>query len=143
MSLNILPLSETIKNLNPDWVLLVLIYWTLAMPERIGVFNAWLLGVFVDVLTGRLIGMHGLTYALVSYACLKLHKRLRHYPIPQQSLFILFCLLSSQSIVFWIENIQNRTEFSFAFWLPVLMGTLVWPLVYSCLRFICALGRGD
>lgn len=143
MSLNILPLPEAIKNLNPDWVLLVLIYWALAMPERVGVFNAWLIGILVDVMTGRLMGMHGLTYALVSYACLKLHKRLRQYPLPQQSLFIFFCLLSSQTMVFWIENIQDTTKFSFLFWLPVFIGTFVWPLVASALRFIRTLGGGN
>lgn len=136
LSLNILPLPEAIKNLNPDWVLLTLIYWVLAMPERIGVFNAWLIGILVDVMTGRLMGMHGLTYVLVSYACLKLHKRLRQYPLPQQSLFIFLCLLSSQTMVFWIENIQDTTEFSLMFWLPVFIGTFAWPLVASALRFI-------
>lgn len=141
MSLNILPLPLYLKNLNPDWVLLSLIYWTLAIPERIGVFNAWVVGLFVDVLTGRLLGMHGLTYPLISYTCLKLHRRLRQYPVLQQALFVFLCLLFSQMMVFWIESIQGAIEFSSEFWLPVLMGTLFWPFIYAILRFIRLFGQ--
>jgi len=141
MSLNILPLSNAIKSLSPDWVLLVLIYWTLAVPERIGVFNAWILGIFVDVLTGRIFGMHGLIYALVNFTCLKLHRRLRHYPVLQQALFVFFCLLFSQVLVFWIENIQGATGLTWLFWLPVLTGTVCWPFIYAGLRWIRLLGH--
>ena len=38
--------------LRPQWVELVLIYWIMALPHRIGIFSAWVLGLFVDVLTG-------------------------------------------------------------------------------------------
>ena len=136
MSLKILPLPIVLSNINPDWVLLALIYWTLAIPEKLGVFNAWIVGLLVDVLTGRLLGQHALAYALISYACLTLHKRLRQYPIPQQSLFIFCGLLFSQILIFWIENMQGPHEFTITFWLPVFMGTLFWPLVYSVLRYI-------
>lgn len=140
MSLNILPLPIYLKSLNPDWVLLILIYWTLAIPEKVGVFNAWTVGLLVDVLMGRLLGMHALAYALISYSCLKFHKRLRRYPVLQQALFVSLCLLFSQMMVFWIESIQGATAFSFKFWLPVLVGTLLWPAVYSVLRFVRVLG---
>lgn len=141
MSLNILLLPSALKNLNPDWVLLVLIYWTLAIPEKIGVFNAWFVGIILDVLTGRLLGQHALAYALISFVCLKLHKRLRQYPLTQQSLFIFVSLLFSRTLVFWIENIQSSTEFTLIFWLPVFMGTLLWPIVFSALRCIRIFGH--
>ncbi len=141
MSFKILPLPVLLSNMNPDWVLLVLIYWTLAIPEKLGVFNAWIVGLLVDVLTGRLLGQHALAYALISYACLKFHKRLRHYPIPQQALFVFCSLLFSQILIFWIENIKSPTEFTMAFWLPVFVGTVCWPLVYSALRYIRIFGQ--
>lgn len=143
MCLNILPLSNVVKSLNPDWVLLVLIYWTLVVPERVGVFNAWLLGIMVDVLTGRLFGMHGLVYVLVNYTCLKFHRRLRHYPVIQQAVFVFVCLLVSQVLVFWVENIQGATGLTWLFWLPVLTGTFCWPFVYAGLRWIRVLGHID
>lgn len=136
MCLTILPLPNGLNYLNPDWVLLVLIYWTLIMPEKTGVFSAWGIDVMVDVLTGRLIGQHALIYALISYLCLKFHKRLKQYPVPQQSLCIFFCLLLSQMLMFWMENLQATTEFTAAFWAPAFIGTLFWPLIYFSLAYI-------
>lgn len=141
MCLKIMPLPDYLSRLNPDWVLLTLIYWTLAVPERMGVFNAWLVGIVVDVLTGRLLGQQALIYALASFTSLKFHRRLRQYPLPQQSLFIFCNLLFAQIMVFWIENINSLTEFTMTFWMPVITGTLLWPLIYLSLRFIRIFGQ--
>lgn len=141
MGLNIFSFPGFLQDLNPDWVLLTLIYWLLAMPERIGVFNAWGVGLLVDVLTGRLLGQHALTYALISYFSLKFHKRLRQYLLPQQSLYIFLCLFFSKIMEFMIENLQGDTEFTLAFWLPVFIGTFCWPVINIALRLIRVFGR--
>ena len=130
MCFNVAAWPQPMALFNPDWILLVLIYWTLATPERAGIFSGWAIGLLTDVLTGRMLGQHALTYSLVVYMCLKLHKRLRQYPLLQQG------LLSSQLIIFWIENTQNTTHFQAHFWLPIITGTFCWPLVYSFVRRI-------
>jgi cell shape-determining protein MreD len=53
MCLRIAPWQGEMAAFNPDWVLLVLIYWSLAIPDRVGIFHAWIFGLFTDVLTGR------------------------------------------------------------------------------------------
>lgn len=136
MCLTILPLPNLLSHLNPDWVLLTLIYWALAVPERIGVFNAWVVGIVMDVLTGRTLGQQALVYALVNFTSLKLHKWLRRYPLAQQSLFIFISLLCSKILIFWIEGINSATEFTVIFWMPALVGTLFWALIYLVLRHI-------
>jgi rod shape-determining protein MreD len=136
MCLRIAPLPGIVASLNPDWVLLALIYWTLAVPDRVGIFHAWTFGLLTDVLTGRLFGQYALAYSLVVYICLQLHRRLRQFPIVQQGLFIFFCLLLSQLLLFWIKNLQHPSQLQASFWLPVFTGTLCWPLVYTVLRFI-------
>lgn len=141
MALRVLPLNDALEYFNPDWVLLVLIYWSLAAPEKYGVFNAWCVGLLVDVLTGRLLGQYALIYALVCYFCVKLHKRIRHYLLPQQSLFVFACLLFGQFIIFWIERMQASNQLPLAFWFAVVSGTFAWPLVYMALRYVRSLGR--
>ena len=136
MSLRIAPWPHPLADINPDWVLLSLIYWSLAIPERVGIFHAWTFGLLTDVLTGRLFGQYALAYSLVIYLCLKLHKRLRQYPIIQQGLFIFFCLLLSQLLLFLIKNFQHPAQLQATFWLPVFSGTLFWPMVYTSLRFV-------
>jgi rod shape-determining protein MreD len=136
MCLRIAPMPGMMAAINPDWVLLSLIYWSLAVPERVGIFHAWAFGLLTDVLMGKLFGQYALAYSLVIYLCLKLHKRLRQYPLIQQGLFIFFCLLLSQLLLFWIKNLQHPSQLHPSFWLPVITGTLCWPLVYMMLRFI-------
>lgn len=136
MCLRIIPWPNAITSINPDWVLLALIYWALAMPERVGIFHAWTVGLLTDTLTGRLFGQYALAYSLVIYFCLILHKRLRQFPLPQQAVFIFLCLLLTQLLLFWLKNIQTPFQFRASFWLPVVTGTLCWPLVYTALRFV-------
>ena len=136
MCLRIAPLPASLIHLNPDWVLLMLIYWSLALPYQQGVFNAWIVGLFTDILMGRALGEHALIYALLIYICITLHKRLRQYPLLQQSMFIFSCLLGGQIMIFWIESIQGVTRFALSAWLPVITGTLCWPLIKPSLQFI-------
>jgi len=136
MCLRIAALPGDLAVLNPDWVLLTLIYWSLAVPERVGIFHAWTFGLLTDVLTGRLLGQYALAYSLVIYICLKLHKRLRQFPLVQQGLFIFFCLLLSQLLLFLIKNMQHPAQLHASFWLSVFTGTACWPLVFTVLRFI-------
>lgn len=141
MCLRIAPLSGDWALLNPDWVLLALIYWSLNLPERVGIFHAWIFGLLTDVLLGRLLGQYALAYALIIYICLKLHKRLRQFPFLQQGLFIFFCLLLSQLLLFFIKNLQHPAQLQASFWLPVITGTLAWPLVYGLLSFVSLFRR--
>ena len=136
MCLRIAPWPGEMAAFNPDWVLLVLIYWSLAIPDRVGIFHAWIFGLLTDVLTGRLLGQYALAYSLVVYICIKLHKRLRQFPMLQQGLFVFFCLLLSQLLLFFIKNLQHPAQLHASFWLPVFTGTLCWPLVYGVLRFV-------
>jgi rod shape-determining protein MreD len=136
MCLRIAPWPNSLASINPDWVLLALIYWALAVPERVGIFHAWTIGVLVEVLTGRIFGQYALAYSLIIYFCLIMHKRLRQFPLPQQGLFIFVCLLFSQMLLFWLNNIQRPVQLHTSFWLPVFSGTLCWPLIYTTLRRI-------
>lgn len=136
MCLKIAPWSGTLALLNPDWVLLALIYWSLALPERVGIFYAWTIGLLTDELTSQVFGQHALAYSLAIYACLKLHKRLRQYAILQQIFFIFCCLLLSQLLFFFIKNLQSTVQISNDFWLPILAGTVCWPVVYRLLRLL-------
>lgn len=143
MTLITIPWSKNIQLFAPDWVLLSIIYWGRAAPGRIGIFSAWALGLFADTLTGSLLGQHALSYALVMFITLNLHKRLRQFPIFQQGLFIFCCLSISQLIIYWINNSPSTQAFQLRFWLPLLTGTLCWPAVYFILRTIRSTQSGS
>jgi rod shape-determining protein MreD len=136
MALRIAPWSSSLELWNPDWVLLTLMYWSVAIPDRVGIFFAWTVGILTDELTGQLFGQHALTYSLIIYACLKLHKRLRRYPLLQQGAFIFVCLLFSQLLFFFLKNLQHSLPMTNDFWLPIITGAVCWPLVFKLLHTI-------
>lgn len=136
MALRILPLPHGLFVYNPDWVLLFLIYWNMALPERVGVGYAWFVGLLTDVLTGRMLGQHALAYAVVAYFCVRLHRRLRLYPLSQQTLSALVFLLLSQLLISWTQNIRDSNAIGATYWLPSLTGALFWPMVFLMLRHV-------
>jgi len=133
MALNIIPWAPPFLMAAPDWVLLTLIYWAIAAPETASVGKAWMVGLLVDVLTGQLLGQYALAYAVSVFLGVKQHKRIRHYPIIQQSLAVCIILLLARVLIFWTENINHQTM-PINFWLSVLTGALVWPVVSLTLR---------
>lgn len=133
MGLNIIPWSVSVINFAPDWVLLILIYWAFATPESVGVGSAWFVGLLVDVLTGQVLGQYALAYSVSVYLCVKQHKRIRQFPVIQQSLFVCTILLIAQMLIFWVEKI-NGVGTPLSSWLSVLTGGIVWPLVLFLIR---------
>lgn len=141
MVLRVMSLFPSLDLFNPDWIVLVLIYWCIALPDRFGVFTAFVVGLFTDVLTGHLLGQYALIYALISYFSIKEHRRLRQFPLPQQCLFILFCLTCGQGLLFGMASMQAANRLPLSFWYPILSGTLAWPLVFYVLRAIRLMAR--
>jgi rod shape-determining protein MreD len=136
MLLVALPLPEWAQQLRPDWALLVLIYWCMALPERFGIGLSWLVGLFIDVLTGALLGQHALAYAVVAFVVMKLHKRVRVFPLWQQALLVLILSLLSQLLTLWIKGAIDRVPGSWTYWLPSITSTLIWPWAFLLMRDI-------
>ncbi|NJD08547.1 MAG: rod shape-determining protein MreD [Methylococcaceae bacterium] len=134
MILRILPWPPQWLAANPDWVLLFVVYWNMAIPDRFGVVAAWTTGLFADALTGRMLGQHALAYTLVAFMCLRLHRQLRLSPLFQQGLMILLFHLLCQVLVFWTQNMRASPMAGATYWMPSLMGGLLWPVTFLTLR---------
>ncbi|MGB5540705.1 MAG: rod shape-determining protein MreD [Gammaproteobacteria bacterium] len=134
--LTIMPLPEWARYLRPDWVGLVLIYWCMAVPERVGVGSGWFAGLLVDLLTGAVLGQHALALAVVAFLTMKFHQRVRLFPILQQAFTVLVLLVLHQLIALWISRFIGRPGVPLHFWMPSLAGMLIWPAVYGILRGI-------
>jgi rod shape-determining protein MreD len=60
----------------PDMLAIVLVFWNIFLPSRIGLAPAWLLGLVMDVHQGVLLGQHALAYSILSYGAITLHRRI-------------------------------------------------------------------
>lgn len=121
--------------LRPEWVVLTLIYWVIALPQRIGIAVAWVVGLSVDVLLGSLLGQHALAFIIVAYIASSIYQRLRMFAIWQQSLIIFAIVGLNQLINFWIESITTMTEWSMWYLFPSVVSAFLWPWVFLILRY--------
>lgn len=134
--LTLLPLPEYARAYRPEWSALVLIYWCLALPERIGVGTAFVVGVLLDVVTGTLLGQHALGLTTIAYLTLVLHQRIRVFPVRQQAFTVLVLLLIYQLQLLWVMGITGHPPQSWTYWTASLTGTLLWPWTFITLREI-------
>ncbi len=132
--LTVLPLPEWVRIYRPQWYTLVLIYWTMATPQRVGVGIGWLTGIIVDVITGTLLGQHALALSLIAFITLKMHQRLRLFPLWQQSLTVLVLLLIEKLLQLWVMGAVGQPAPPLLFWAPPLVGMLLWPWLFIILR---------
>ncbi|MCW8825150.1 MAG: rod shape-determining protein MreD [Gammaproteobacteria bacterium] len=133
-ALTMLPLPEWAEVGRPEWITLVIIYWCLALPERIGVGVAWTAGLMLDVIHGSILGQYALTLALIAYFTLHFYQRIRIYRIWQQALVVLMLVLSEQLMIIWIKGVIDQAPESRLYWLPSLTTALLWPWTYHILR---------
>jgi rod shape-determining protein MreD len=132
--LTIMPMPDDVRFLRPDWVGLVLVYWCLALPERVGVISGWLAGLLVDLLTGAVLGQHALALTVVAWLTIRFHQRVRLFPLLQQAITVLVLLVLHQLLALWISRFIGRPPAAWYFWAPSFAGMLLWPIVFSTLR---------
>ncbi len=132
--LAIIPLPDWIAEFRPEWVTLVLIYWTIASPAKVGVTVAWCAGLLLDVSYGTLIGQHAIGMVLVIYVIHMQHQRLRVASLLQQALLILLLIFVKQLIILWVNGMLGRAPDSWLYFMPTITSALLWPWIHLILR---------
>lgn len=136
--LTILPLPEWSRMYRPEWLGLVIIFWCLATPTRFGVLTAWSIGLLEDALRGAVFGQHALVLALIAFLTLSMYRRLRVFPLLQQSLIVGGVLFLANALNLWIHNATGNLPGAWSYWWPPLAGLLLWPWIYPLLRSLQA-----
>ena len=118
----------------PDWVAVVLTFWGIHQPLRVGMAAAFGLGLMMDIADGSLLGQHALAYVLLAFVAGGLSRRILWFPLAQQALHVLPMLLGSQ-VVMLIVRLIGGGEFSgFMWFLSSVMAAVLWhPLTYLLL----------
>jgi rod shape-determining protein MreD len=130
----IMPMPLNIDMFRPDWVLIVLIYWSIALPNRVNVFTAWIMGFLVDVLLGSTLGVHAGTMAIVVFISASNFQKIRNFSLWQQSLIVAIFAALYHLIVFWLQHFILDVSFLVSYLYPVVTTLIVWPWAFLLLR---------
>ena len=144
LMLMILPLPDRVEPFRPDWVALTLIYWAMMLPRTWSVGSAWIIGIVLDVAQGTILGQHALALSVVVFVTVRFHLLMRVFPMQQLTATIFALLALYQFLLFWINGVAGIDVGLVHYWAPVIVGTLLWPLVtmlLSGVRLRVQLGR--
>jgi rod shape-determining protein MreD len=130
LALVAVPLPDSVAPLRPDWVAVVLLYWSLMAPRHFSLLTAFWMGIALDTLSGALLGQNALALLVVVYLAEKFPLRLRVFPLSQLAITVFLLLGLYEFILFWIDGMAGRSLPLVERWAPPLTGTLVWVVLY-------------
>lgn len=125
----VIPAEFPFDFFKPQLPLLILIYWVLFVPYRVGVATGWLVGLLIDMLQGGILGLHALQYAMIAYLCYHMGPRLRMFPMFQQMMAVMVFVGIVQMTTGWVDYFMNLPGYAFYPWLTLFSSAAAWPLV--------------
>lgn len=135
--LEVVPLSDNLDWVRPEWLLLVLLYWILSLPHRIGVLWGFMVGLYQDVLVGTTLGQWGLAYALGAYFMLAAYKRMRVFPPLQQSAVVFLLVGSAQLLAYLVQESVGRTFYPpYTILYSAAASAVIWRPLCALLRWV-------
>jgi rod shape-determining protein MreD len=113
----------------PDFVALVLLFWNIHQPRRVGIGIAFVLGIVMDVHDASLLGEHALAYTLLSYAAISIHRRMVPFPLWVQALHAVPLLVGAELVPFLIRILFTGVFPGWAYLSSGFVEALIWPIV--------------
>lgn len=118
----------------PDWVALVVIFWSIREPRRVGMGWGFLLGLAMDVADASVMGQHALAYVLAAYAATSFSRRILWFPLAQQALHVLPLLLLVQVVQLGVRAMPGFVFPGVTYFLGPFIGIALWlPLTFLLL----------
>ncbi|MCR4531479.1 MAG: rod shape-determining protein MreD [Proteobacteria bacterium] len=132
--LMVYPVSYEMAGWRPSFMLLILLFWILYQPIWCGVWFAFGMGIFVDLLLDAPLGLNALSFVLITFAT-RYFIRERRILTFGNSWVIAALTVIAHILFLWVSQTIAGTHFSIArHWQPVMSSVLAWPLVYYCLH---------
>lgn len=113
----------------PDLLAVVLVFWCVHQPLRIGVGTAFFFGLAMDVHQGALLGQHALSYTAMAFGAVAMHRRLLWFPVPAQSLQVLPLFVVAALLTLVVRLLAGGTFPGWNHLLAPLIEAMLWPVV--------------
>lgn len=120
--------------LRPAWIALVVFFWVMELPHRLGLISAWVIGLAADVLLADPLGLNGILLAGITYIAWRFYERLRMYSVFQQCGVVFLLVLGSELLRGFVQDAAWSRGWSWGVFAPAAMSMLAWPLVYLVLQ---------
>ncbi|MCA6215210.1 rod shape-determining protein MreD [Ideonella sp. B7] len=129
--LNLLPLGPL--PWMPDFLALVLVFWSVHQPRRVGITTAFVLGLLIDVHHGSLLGQHALAYSLQSFFGIAIHRRALWFGPSGQMPQVAPAFFLGALVTLLVRLVAGDGLPGWSFLIAPLAETLLWPVASAVL----------
>lgn len=131
--LMLLPLPPALAPARPAWMALVVAYWVIETPERVGLGAAFVIGLIADLCVGGLLGEQALRMVVLAFILQRFRARLRFFPLWQQSAAIGAILLNDRVVASAVHVALGLGGPPPVAWLSPVIGMAAWPVLFLAL----------
>jgi rod shape-determining protein MreD len=125
--LGLVPLPDPAAPLRPYFLALVLVYWLLETPDKVGMGTAFGLGLIGDLAFGTLIGEQALRLTVLAWLVQRFRTRMRFFPLWQQSVVVFALLMNDRALAAVVHIAIGESLPHWTFWLSPLLALPLWP----------------
>ncbi|KRG44252.1 rod shape-determining protein MreD [Stenotrophomonas pictorum JCM 9942] len=140
--LGLVPLPELLLPLRPYWLALVLAYWVIETPDRVGLGFAFCIGLLADLMFGGILGEQALRLVVMAFILQRFRARIRFFPLSQQALAIGGLLLNDRVIDAALHLLVGEPLLRWSYWWAPLLGMALWLPLYVALDAVRLGKRG-
>jgi rod shape-determining protein MreD len=112
----------------PDMVALVLAFWCVHQPRKMGIGAAWFVGLMMDAGNSALLGQHAFGYAFLAFGAISLHRRILWFSLWQQAAHVLVLLLVCQALMLAAGMVAGSAFPGVGYFAGSLVAAALWPI---------------
>ncbi len=113
----------------PDLLAVVLVFWCIHQPQRVGISAAFVFGLCMDVHQGAMLGQHGLAYSVLTFLAIAIHRRLLWFPVLSQAAQVLPLFLAAHLIALVVRLLAGGAFPGGWIFLAPMLEAVLWPVV--------------
>jgi rod shape-determining protein MreD len=132
--INMMPWSGWIAWFRPDFVALLVLYWVIEEPRRVGFTAAFSLGLLMDVAEGALLGQHALSYSILAYAGMALNRRVHRFSLTAQVAHVIPLLILNDLIIVGVRLLAGADFPGYQYFLGSFVAGALWPIMSVLLK---------
>jgi rod shape-determining protein MreD len=132
--LTVLPLPATLALVRPMFLVLTVLYWSIASPRAGGIALGFFSGLMLDVFQSPVLGEHALALTTITFVAVREHQKIRSKPAFQQSLIVFAVLLAYEALLFFIDGWTHHPITSPLRWVHTVTGAILWAPVAALLN---------
>lgn len=128
------PLNYTLAGWRPLIMLMVTLFWILCQPSWCGVWFAFGIGLFTDLLLDAPLGLNALSYVLITFIVRYFIRERRVMTFANTWIIVSMCVVAHLVFILLAQVISDVQSSITRHWLPLMSSIGLWPVLYYCLK---------